>query len=407
MQSLQEINATRGEYQLKTFQKLLYLALAAVFLCGGGFFLKLASDPAGREFAMVVGLLFLVPGFILVSLALRSRLILDGDRIELRSALRTFTANRNEIDGLRAIENQYGRWTRIYLKDGRDAFNVSSSFSGNDELVEWLKGVPDLDQQDAAQIMQQIGDQDRLGASDYERFNALKQAKAWMIGLSVVAGVASVSAMVNYPKLHALSMALLALLPPVGIYLVCRFPLLFTIFKRKPDPRIEMGAVVFWPGIGMMLSYQLGSDPSHLVDATQLMLWVILVLLCFVVALFRIAWVNPSRGGALFGLLLLGGMYSVGLVNAANTVPDVSAPRVYHTWVVKMHETHGKNATSYLTLAPWGPIVWSDDVSVPPSTYRQTKVGDPICVGLRPGFLHAPWYTLIPCSNELDHPSHR
>jgi hypothetical protein len=159
VQSRQEISTTRSEYQLTTFQKLLYLALAAVFLCGGGFFLKLALDPIGRDFAMVVGLLFLVPGFILVSLALRSRLILDGDRIELRAALRTFTANRNEIQGLRSIENQYNRWTRIYLRDGGDAFNVSSSFSGNDDFVAWLKGVPNLDQQDAAQIMRQVGNQ--------------------------------------------------------------------------------------------------------------------------------------------------------------------------------------------------------------------------------------------------------
>jgi len=79
--------------------------LAAVFLSGAGFFIKLAIDPPVRQLALV-GSLFLIPGLFLVSLALRSRLILVGDWIELRSALRTIIANRKEIEGLRKMEGR-------------------------------------------------------------------------------------------------------------------------------------------------------------------------------------------------------------------------------------------------------------------------------------------------------------
>lgn len=80
MHSSEEISPTRQEYRLTAFQKLLYLAIAAVFLVGAGFFFKLAIDPIGRGFALVVGFVALIPGLILVSLAMRSRLILDGSQ---------------------------------------------------------------------------------------------------------------------------------------------------------------------------------------------------------------------------------------------------------------------------------------------------------------------------------------
>src|SRR5690348_10257438 len=49
MPRLEEINTTRREYPLTTFQKFAYLALATVCLGGAGLFLKLAADPVGRE----------------------------------------------------------------------------------------------------------------------------------------------------------------------------------------------------------------------------------------------------------------------------------------------------------------------------------------------------------------------
>jgi hypothetical protein len=394
MHSLEEINTTRHEYRLTAAKKLHYLTLAAMCLVGAGFFFKLAIDPIGREFALGVGSVVLIPGLILVSLAVRSRLILGGSRIELRSALPTFTANRAEIEGLRKIENQYGRWTRICLKENSGAFNVSESFTGNDDLNEWLKGLPDLDGRDATEIIRQINNQDPLGVGESGRLNALKQAKAWMIGLSVAAGLVSILALVRYAPLHNPSMTLLALLPPLGILLVYRFPLLFTIFKRKPAPRVDIGLVILWPGIAMVLSYKTGSDPAHLVDISQLVYQVLTALLCYVAALFWVAWENPSRWSALAGLLLLGVLYSTGLINAANTVPDRSSAVLYRTEVLKMYET---GESYYLRLAPWGPIAYHEDVDVPGRICQEVKVGDQVCIELHSGFLHAPWYTLTAC----------
>jgi len=398
MNSADDISTTNREYGLTNGQRFQYLALAALFLFGAGFFFKLAIDPVGRDFALLVGLASLVPGSILALVALRSRLTLDGDRIELRSALRIHSAARSEIEGLRTVQNQYGRWVRICLKEGGGAFNVSSSFTGNDELKEWLKGLPDLDQRDADQITQQVDSLEPPGVAGNDRLDTLKRAKVWAVGLTVAAGLLSVPVMfVSYAPLYAVSLASLALFPLLGIALVLRFPLFFTIFKKRIDPRADIGFVLLWPGIGMLFSYKTGNDPTHLIDFFQLSYWVLLILGCYAAALFRIPWENSSRWGALAGILIFGGIYSVGVVNTANTLPDRSAPQLYQTEVTNMYETHGRNASSYLRLAPWGPLEYAEDVDVTKSVYEKTKVGDPVCVGLHPGFLHAPWYAILPC----------
>jgi len=377
-----------------------------MLIIGSGFFFKLAIDPVGREFVLIVGVIFLIPGLMLVSLAMRSRLILDGSRIELRSALRTFTADRSEIEGLRKGQNQYGSWTRICLKENRGAFNVSDSFSGNAELYDWFKGLTDLDQRDADQITLEIGKQDSLGAAEDDKgLNALKQAKAWAIGLSVIAGLISIPVMfVSYTLLYTVSLTLLVLSPLLGIFLLHRFRLLFTFFKSKTDPRADIGFVIIWPGIAMLMSYQTGNDPTRLVDVFQLIYWVLLAIVCYIATLFRIAWKSPSPWGMFAGILIFGGIYSTGLINVINTMPDSSIPSPYQTVVLKMYETQGRHASTYLRLAPWGPMAYSDDVDVPKRIYQQVTVGDQICIGMHSGFLHAPWYTLAPCPKQLSAP---
>ncbi len=399
MPSLEQIGVTRCEYALTNGRRLNHVLLAAVFLIGAGFFFKLAIDPIGRDFALVVGVIALVPGTMLLLKAWRCRLILEGDAIELHSGFRIHRATRHEIEGLRTIENQYGRWTRVYLNDDQHAFNISDSFTGKDDLKEWFKGIPDLDVRDADQIAEEVSSHDSAGSVGTDRSKGFDLAKRWAIGLSVLAGAVSIPVIwVNYAPVYRVALVVLLACPPVGIILLYRFPLHFTAFRRKPDPRADLGFFIVWPGIGVMFSYQTANDPSHLVDSLQLFYCVLLIFAGYVAALFQTAWKSPSRGAVFFAVALLGGMYSIGLVNAANSIPDKSPPHLYQSRVLKMHESHSSKGTRYyVRVAPWGPITYPDDVDLPRSTYQAFHVGDPVCFGLHPGFLQAPWYTSMPC----------
>jgi len=370
-----------------------------MFLGGAGFFLKLAIAPVGREFALSIAFIALVPGMALLLQAWRSRLILDGDTIEVHSALRVRRARRDEIEGLRVMRNQYGNWTRVYLKDNQGAFNISDSFTGDADLRKWLKGLPDLDRRDADEVAKEQHDNDAIGLPASHNSNRVAAAKQWGMGLSILAGIASIPVIfVSYFPVYSAALIVLLALPPLGIVLIHRSPLRFTLFKRKPDPRADLGFLILWPGIAMLFSYQTSNDPSHQVNWLQLIYWVLLASTAFIGGLFQTAWKNPARAGALFGVIFFGFMYSIGLVNTINTLPDRSAPTRYKTWTVGMHVSHSsKGSRYYLRVAPWGPIPYRDDVDVPSSTYEAFHVGDPICFGLHPGFLHSAWYTLVPC----------
>lgn len=402
MHPLDQTSATRHEYPLATSRKVSQSVYAGLFFIGAGFFLKLAINPIGRDFAMAIGGISLILGLVIVLQAWTSRLILDGDQIEVRSVFRTHNAGRAEIEGLRSIENQYGRWTRVYLTQDLGSFSVSDSFEGNDNLKEWFKGLPDLDKRDADEITKEVSLQGPPAQEDASASNAFGRAKAWAIGLSVLTGAVSVPVMfVSYAPIYRASLIVLLACPIAGILLLHRFWLWFTVFKRKPDPRADLGFLILWPGIGVLFSYQTSNDPTHLVDSFHLIYWVLAVLVSFLAAVFPLVWRSPSRWAVLFFLFITGSAYSMGLVNSVNTLLDNSAAFPYETWVLKKSESHSSKGTRYfLHVAPWGPIGYSDEVDVPMHTYDGTRVGDPVCYGLHAGFLHGPWYTSVSCTEQ-------
>jgi len=393
---------TQRKYPLTTGRKVGQSVFAGVFLVGAGFFFKLAVNPIGRDFALAIGGISLILGLALILQAWTSRLILNGDRIEVCSAFRAHSTTRSEIEGLRKIENQYGRWTRIYLKQNLDSFSVSDSFTGNDALKDWFQGLPDLDERDADEVTKEVVQEESPTQQETSSSNAFGLARVWTIVLSLLAGAVSVPVMfVSYAPVYKACFVILFTCPIAGIVLLRRFPLLFTVFKRKPDPRADLGFLLIWPGIGVAFSYQNSNDPTHLVDTFQLIWWVLAVLLSYLAVLLPSVWKSPSRGAVLSFLIITGSMYSMGLVNSVNTLLDHSTSQRYETWVLKKSESHSSKGTRYfLSVAPWGSISYSDDVDVPMDTYNKTRVGDRVCYGLHPGFLHGPWYTSVSCTEQ-------
>ena len=274
----------------------------------------------------------------------------------MRSVLRTRSATLPEIEGIRRTENQYGRWTRVYLKQSLGDFSISDFFADNGALQDWLKGLPDLDRRDADEIAKQIDTHERIEQKGTGAAKRLDLAKAWTIGLSVLAGAVSIPVMfISYVPLYRASLVALLICPAAGIVLLCVYPFLFTVFGRKPDPRADLGYLLAWPGVGLMFSYQNSNDPAHLVDMFQLIYWVLAVLLIVLASVMPSVWKSPSRWAVFFFLIITGAMYSIGLVNSVNTLLDHSPSHSFGTWVLKKSESHTSKGTRYfLRVAPWG-----------------------------------------------------
>jgi hypothetical protein len=406
MDSLQKANTGRREYRLTTFQKGVYWIYGSMSFVGSGFFVKLAINPFGRDFALVVIALLLGLGLYLILLSLRSRLILDGSRIEVRYAFKEFAADRNEIEGIRTIENRQGIRKQVCLKDGRGRFNVLDAFACSNDLSDWFKGLLDLDQRDSAELLEQINHQENLGATAEERVGMLTKAQTWNIGLSVTAGLVSMLALVNYLPTHSIAILLLTILPAVASMLLLRFPLLYTLFKGKADPRTDLLQVLCLPSLGILMCNSFSNDTAQLVNFSQPVGWVLLVLFLYLAVPFSVVWKLPARWAAFFFLFILGLMYSVGVVRNLNILADRSPASIYHPAVMKKYESHGKGTTFYLRLTAWGPFdnPYDTDVPVPQSFYNNTRVGDQLCTYLYPGLLHLPWYRVDACPTSITLP---
>jgi hypothetical protein len=391
---MQAIDTGRQEFRMGTGSRTGLLILGVVF---GGFGAVIAFLAAAHSSAGVGILVCLIPlalGCYLIASALRSRLVIEGSRMEVRGAFNEKTADLSEIEGYRTIASRNGSYWQLRLKDGR-SITVTKSFDC-DGVRAWLAQIPDLDERDRKAVLDEIEQNQELGATPEERLARLAGAKRMNIGLSALAIVAALAFCFGGAQLHVPSAIVLAAIPAALIYLVHRDPLLYAIMKPKRDPRTDLSIAFIASGLGLLF----GNHSVHFVETAVMLEYAGLIALVCCAGIYSAARRNPQFWGAMIGMLIFAGMYGWGLAAAADSVPDKSAPTSYTTTVVNKHESHGRSTSYYLDLAPWGPMQRPNDLSVSYSVYRDTAIGDPVCLELRPGALRVQWYQLVECSGS-------
>jgi len=337
---------------------------------------------------------FLMGAYFLIY-AIRSRLIIEGTRIEVRGVFTDRTADRSEIEGFRTIRSRNSSHIKLFLNDGRGGITIPQNFSTDDDFRAWFAQITDLDERDKQSILDEIAREQTLGSTADKRLAALSSAKIWGVSASVatIAAAAMLYWSASPGKLAAA--AALALIPLSLLFLVQRSPLLYTIFKQKKDPRFDLSFAFLASGFGLVLS---GIGKSYV--SYQPLLWIAVpVAIVVFAALFLISRNGFAVPGSLVGFLLVAGLYGFGVTTTTNIVPDQSTPVPYRVQVLGKHISHGKSNTYYLDLEPWGPIDHLNSLSVPSHLYRDTAVGSQICVALHSGMLNAPWYQRVDCDD--------
>jgi hypothetical protein len=396
MNSFQQISETRHEYRLKGWQRWLFILLGGVMAAGGVFVSILAFANSANPFEAIMPLFLIGIGIYLAAYALRSRLVIDGARIEVRGALKEYTADFSQIEGFRTISSRNGSYTQLSLKEGRGKITISQSFDTDDEYRAWFQQLTDLDARDRDALLAEISRDAELGSTPEERLNALKQAKTINILAIVVTIAAAAGLNFGAVNLRLPSAVVLALMPVAVLLLIQRSPLLYEFFKKKADPRAEVSFVLMAAGLGLLFRIR----ETEFVSLQPLLFLIVPVALVFLAAFFNSARKNSSPAGAFIGLLFFAGIYSYGLAVVMDTVADRSNAATYMVSVMGKHESHGKSTTYYLELAPWGPVEEPNKLSVSSSIYSNTEAGDSICLALHPGRLHAQWYQLAACPAE-------
>jgi hypothetical protein len=398
MDSFQQLAPSRHEYRLKTWQRVFFLLLGAAAIVGGAFLAwKITSEPGpGSSGLALTMLLFPLLGLYLLAWALRSRLIIDGTRIEVRGALKESIADLSEIEGYRIISTRNGTYTLLCLKEGRGKITVSHAFDTDDDYRAFFQQLTDLDKRDKDAVLDEISKDAELGSTPEERLAALKKAKLWNIITVVVAVAAAIGLNFGADSLHLLSALALALAPVVVFFWLRQSPLLYVAFKRKSDPRADVGGVLLASGFGLAL----GISRFEFVSLKPLVLLMVIVGLAYIGAFFNSVRKGSPLAATIIALLVVAASYSFGLAIVADTLLDKATASTYIVPVTGKHLTSGKSTTYYLDLAPWGPLQEPNKISVSSSFYSDISAGDEICLALHPGRLHAAWYHLAACPAE-------
>src|SRR5579863_4584552 len=110
---MQAINAGRQEYPLGGWQRGFSLVIGLI-AAGGGVLLIYTSltKPNGGSllFMAIVPIAF---GVYLLATALRSRLVIDGTRVEVHYGFSEKTADLSEIEGYRTISTRNGSFWQL------------------------------------------------------------------------------------------------------------------------------------------------------------------------------------------------------------------------------------------------------------------------------------------------------
>src|SRR6185437_16301084 len=95
-----------------------------------------ATSPA---LPLMMTVLFFGFGVYLIALGTRSRITIDGTHLEVRGAFTDNSADLHEIQGYRTISSRNGKYTQIYLNNGRGTITFSSLFDRDDAFDAWFR----------------------------------------------------------------------------------------------------------------------------------------------------------------------------------------------------------------------------------------------------------------------------
>jgi hypothetical protein len=395
MDSFQHVDATRHEYGIKTWLKMFYLLIGIMLIVFSAVGCVTYAYAAGSNtLALLMPLIFIAVGIYVFALASRSRLVIEGTRIQVQHAFREQSAEVSGIEGFRTVSSRSGSIMQILLKDGLGTISVPSYFDTDDFFRKWTAQITDLDKTGRDALLEQISRQEDLGATPEERLQALPTARTWGVFLLIVSIAAVVALFVPnlVPRLPVV--VILALVPAAVILLVLRSPLLYTVFKPKSDPRAELSYALMASSFGLIIPI----GGLHLVSMQPLMFLMVPVGLAYSAALYFTAQNNAPNAGKLLLLLMLAGFYSYSLSVAADTLEDSSQVTRYTASVIGKRISSGRSRSYILLLAPWGPVEKTNQISVSYTTYNQTVLGDQVCLNLHAGLLHVPWYQQVSCS---------
>jgi hypothetical protein len=375
------------------------LLMLVLGVAGGSYVGIHAGDPirARAVGAILCGVLATL-GLLLVLSTRKYRVTLDAAYIEVSQVLGRRRIERVNIVGRRHFLSKSGpaRWILIPKQGFGRRLELSMFLQTDKDFSSWILSLPDLER-------------DRKDAEERERTDAIRalnergygehaQEKLRQIAIWLYRGVygLGIAIFLVPDPYHVLTWIAVAM-PWLAIGAVAKFRPFYRFGGPKNGPLPDLSLLLIIPGAFLALRV-LGSMST--VDWHSALALTLLGGLATIGAAFYVdPWLRKHLVTTAFlGMLCCGYGYGAGL--EVNALLDHSPPTSYRVTVLSKRISRGKSTSYYLGVPAWGPHQSGEDVMVAGWRYRDTRVGDTVCILLRPGALRLGWYVLASCGNE-------
>lgn len=169
---------------------------------------------------------------------------------------------------------------------------------------------------------------------------------------------------------------------------------LVSISNQKGEDKYDLADFIEFPGliifIRVLIDYEFESFYSILKVGTV----GFIILLLLLMATHKLVD-SSNKNKSLIYLTVIGNIaiYSYAATYGVNCVLDNSEPKVYQAKVIDKSISRGRRHTTYyLRVEPWGHHRDAENISVAPSQYRETEIGQTVSIDYKEGLLNIPWY---------------
>jgi len=337
--------------------------------------------------SVVAGFLILILGVGLLLSLVRTRLVIEADRLRLVGAFFSKEIAFSQVEGLRLIPAQYVSALRFVAVNGlaRDV-EVTLLHKRNKEFVQWAYGrFEDLDAREVVAELDKLQNDASLGDSADKRMSSLQRGRLlsrWYVGACIVLGVWCLV----YPRPYVVALLICLFFPLVGVALMLLNRGAICIDSGKHDvvPSIGSGLVIV-----CMAPLARGARDWEVLNLYPLVLPA-LVPAVILAAFFVLA--DPklrAKKMNLIGFTVLAVLYGFGLAYFVNGHFDHATPQRYTREVYV--EKHSGDF-NHLAIVPPAEFFDEESLLLTERVKKRFKEGDRVDLVVWPGRLGAAYY---------------
>jgi hypothetical protein len=201
-----------------------------------------------------------------------------------------------------------------------------------------------------------------------------------------------------YPHPYKVIFAVVLSLPIIGLILngLSRPSLasLVSISNQKGEEKYDLADFIEFPGLVILIRVLIDYEFESFYSVLKVGTLGFIVLLILLGATHKLVD-KTNRNRSLIYLTVIGNIaiYSYAATYGVNCVYDTSEPKVYQAKVIdKMISRGRRHTTYYLKVEPWGHHRDAEKISIAPSQYEETQIGQTVSIDYKEGLLGIPWY---------------